>query len=350
MFQHTDRPRQASPLLRLLLGGGAVVLILAALHLAAPIMAPVACAFVVLALVLPLQEALAARIPRPLAVVAAMLVTLVVVVAVIGVAAWGFGRVGQWMLENAARLQGLYRLQAGVLDPLGIGLGEVLAEQFDMAAILRLAQRATGAVQGLLSFAGLTLLFTLLGLVEAGDMRARLASPTGGAPGAAIRGFAAELGRKLRTYMLVRTGMSLLTGLGIGGFAALAGLPLALEWGVIAFALNYIPFLGPLVATLLPTALAGLLSGAWETAVLVFLGMNAVQVGIGSYLEPRLTGAVLAVSSFAVLLAVFLGMVVWGIAGAFLGTPALIALLTACGRGPPEARRLAFLLSGRDPG
>jgi hypothetical protein len=43
--------------------------------------------------------------------------------------------------------------------------------------------------------------------------------------------------------------MSVLTGLVVWAFALLAGLELATAWGVIAFVLNYIPFIGPLVAT-----------------------------------------------------------------------------------------------------
>ena len=50
--------------------------------------------------------------------------------------------------------------------------------------------------------------------------------------------------------------MSVATGVLVGAFAWIAGLPFALEWGVIAFALNYIPFIGPFVATLFPTLLA----------------------------------------------------------------------------------------------
>ena len=45
--------------------------------------------------------------------------------------------------------------------------------------------------------------------------------------------------------MLVRTLLSLLTGLAIWGFALLAGLEPAIAWGLLAFALNYIPFIGP---------------------------------------------------------------------------------------------------------
>ena len=50
--------------------------------------------------------------------------------------------------------------------------------------------------------------------------------------------------------------MSAVTGLLVWAFAWLAGLPLAVEWGVIAFALNFIPFIGPFIATVFPTVFA----------------------------------------------------------------------------------------------
>ena len=56
--------------------------------------------------------------------------------------------------------------------------------------------------------------------------------------------------------MLVRTQMSAVTGLLVGAFAWITGLQFAVEWGVIAFVLNYIPYIGPFVATLFPTLLA----------------------------------------------------------------------------------------------
>jgi len=65
--------------------------------------------------------------------------------------------------------------------------------------------------------------------------------------------------------MLVRTQMSALTGLLVGVFAWITGLPFAIEWGVIAFALNYIPFIGPFIATLFPTLLAMTQFDSWQT-------------------------------------------------------------------------------------
>lgn len=58
----------------------------------------------------------------------------------------------------------------------------------------------------------------------------------------------ARTAAKLRRYLPVRSLMSVVAGIFLCGFISLCGLPLAQEWGVIAFALNYIPFIGPLVA------------------------------------------------------------------------------------------------------
>ena len=95
---------------------------------------------------------------------------------------------------------------------------------------------------------------------------------------------------KIRRYMLVRTQMSLITGLLVWGFAKLVGLQLAAEWGVIAFALNYIPFIGPLIATVFPTAFAATQFESWQSVVIVFACLNLIQFIVGSYVEPRVSG------------------------------------------------------------
>jgi predicted PurR-regulated permease PerM len=150
---------------------------------------------------------------------------------------------------------------------------------------------------------------------------------------------------KLRKYMEVRTLMSVTTGVLVGLFAWIAGLPFALEWGVIAFALNYIPFIGPFVATLFPTLVAMTQFQSWEAVVGVFVCLNIIQFVIGSYIEPRVSGAVLAMSPTVVLLAVFLWTYLWGLFGAFIGVPIVIAIVTFCAY-HPSSRWIADLLGG----
>ena len=140
-----------------------------------------------------------------------------------------------------------------------------------------------------------------------------------------------------------------ITGLLVGALAGLVGLPLAAEWGVIAFTLNYIPFIGPLIATIFPTLFALVQFESWQLAIVVFVCLNLIQFVIGSYLEPRIAGAALSISPFIVLFAVFFWSFLWGVAGAFIGVPIVIALLAVCGE-HESTRWIALLLSGREGG
>ncbi len=319
------------------------ILVIAALALASSVLAPVACAIFLIAVVWPLQRALQARMTAVPAVLLTVLATLFAVGLLASMVVWGFNRVAFWLIANGARLQEIFVQQTAWLEDHGVGAAALLAEHFDIRWLVRAAQQLTGYVQGFVSFTVITLVFTLLGLLEVEAAANRLGGlgPRGERAVAITR----DIARKLQVYMAVRTVMSLLTGLGIWAFARATGLQLAEEWGVIAFALNYIPFIGPLVATVFPTLFAGLQFGEWQMAITVFLGMNLIQFVLGSYLEPRMTGRVLSVSPFAVLFAVFFGALIWGVAGAFLGTPILITILSICERSE-GARWIAVLLSG----
>jgi len=333
-----------------MLGLCTAVLTAAALHWAEAVLAPVAFALFAVALAWPVQRAAQARVPQALALLATMLVTLVVLVILALAIGWGFGRVARWVVANAGPLQLLYAQKLDWLEGQGIAAAAALGGQFDVRRLVQVAQAVILRLQGVVSFLGLTLVFVILGLLEvevAGRQLERLGQNRPAAAGLlrALR----RSGAKLHAYMLVRTAMSLATGIAVWAFARLVGLELAAEWGVIAFVLNYIPFIGSLLATLFPTLFAVLQFGTWQAAITVFLALQAIQFLSGSYLEPRLAGARLALSPFMVLVAVFLGALLWGIPGAFIGVPALIVALTLCEEFE-GSRWVAELLSGREPG
>ncbi len=322
------------------------MLLLAALYVTQLVMAPVAFALFIIALVWPMQQTLGARMPKLVAVVATMLTTLVVVAVLAAMVVWGFSRAARWVIANGPRLQRLYIEQTSWLDAHGIKLSDIVAAHFDVAWLARRGQEVVGAVQGFLTFTGVTLMFTLLGLMEAEALQSRVAAWRDARFSETVQRTARVIVRKLQLYMLVRTAMSVLTSVMVYVFARLIGLDLALEWSVIAFALNYVPYIGSLIATLLPTFFAGLQYENWQMGVAVFVGMNAIQFAVGSYLEPRVTGNILVVSPFLTLFAVFFGSLLWGLAGAFIGIPIVIVLLAICEQGP-RSRWLSDLLSGR---
>jgi len=311
------------------------------------VLAPVVFTVFIIALVWPLQATLQARLPKLLAVV----ITVVLVAVVVGVLGtligWGFGRAARWLIADAARFQAMY-LQATIwLEGHGFAVTGVFGDFFSVSWLVGAVQRVGARLQSIMSFAIVTLVFTILGLLEVELAAAKLRA-LHNQIGAGLLRAGAATATKLQRYMLVRSAMSVVTGALVTGFALAVGLPLAVEWGVIAFALNYIPFIGPFVATLAPTLFAFAHFESWEMAILVFVCLNLIQFVVGSYMEPRIAGSALSLSPFAVLLAVFLWSFLWGIAGAFIGVPIVIAVLTICDQFG-GSRWVARLLGGSLP-
>ncbi len=321
------------------------ILLFAALRAASGIMAPIACAIFATAIAWPLQRALQARMPRLIALAITVLAAIVIVGALASMVVWGVSRVATWLIGNAPRFQVLYQQKADWLAQHEVYIGGLAVDHFNIAWVIRFFQEVTVRLQGFVSFAIVAFIFLMLGLLEVDVSRDKFVGLANRPAGLMVVRASTQTAAKFRRYMLVRTLMSVMTGVAIWAFARLTGLDLAVEWGVIAFAMNYIPFLGPLAATLLPSFLATAQFESVGAAISVFLCLNLIQFIIGSYLEPRIAGSTLAVSPFMVLFAVFFGSFLWGIAGAFIGVPILIAAVTICAQSPSSAW-VADLLSG----
>src|SRR5271157_3835127 len=290
----------------------AAVAVSVAAYQAAVVFAPLTLGLFIIALVWPLQDWLQRRISALIALAVTMTVSVVILLVFASFVIWGFGRVTRSIIADSGRYQTIYDAAVAWLDGHGISVAGLWAEHFNVGWMLRWAQQVTGRVSTTLSFWLITLVYVILGLMEVDDLRRKAEAFI--APEAARKLLlaTADTARKFRKYMVVRTQMSLATGLLVGVFAWGAGLRFAVEWGVIAFALNYVPFIGPFVATLFPTLLAMAQFASWQAVLAVFVCLNIIQFVIGSYIEPRVSGAVLAMSPLVVLFAVFFWTFLWG--------------------------------------
>jgi predicted PurR-regulated permease PerM len=333
----SGRTHQAAPVLI------AIILTLAALSTASSVFAPVAFALFIIALVWPLQKALQGMLPRLLALAISLLAMVVAFLAFGSLIVWAFGRVGRWIVSDAARFQAFYEQITLWLEGHGIAVAAVWSENFSSAWVLRAVQTVTGRLNSTTSFWVVVLVYVLLGLLEVEDFGRKLRGMRNRAAGELLLRGSMATAAKIRRYMLVRTLMSVITGLLVWIFARSVGLQLAEEWGFIAFLLNYIPFLGPLVATVFPTLFAMTQFGSWQAVVAVFACLNLIQFIVGSYVEPRVAGNALAISPASVLFSVFFWSYLWGVFGAFIGVPITIALITFCAL-HPSSRWLAELI------
>jgi AI-2 transport protein TqsA len=322
-----------------------IILVAAALYFTRSIFAPLAFAIFMVALVWPLQRALETKLPQAVALLLTLLLTVAVVVAVSSMVTWALSVERAWLVGHAARFQTIYLEWTRWLEEHEIFVIGPLTERFDAMWLVRLFQTLIGHINTLVGFAVLAFVFLMLALMETGDFRERLALASRQANGPDFARVGEEIAAKIRKYMIVRTQMSVLTGLAVWGWALFSGLELAPAWGIIAFVVNYIPFIGSFIATLLPSIFAVAQFGTLHDSLFVLLGMFAIQFAIGNYLEPLVAGAALSISPLAVVFAVFFFGFLWGVPGAFLGVPILIAILMLCAH-YPSTKWIATLLSG----
>lgn len=325
----------------------AAISVAALLYFSTVIVAPIAGALFIIAIVWPIQDRLQRHLPQ-LVALAIVVVFTVAVFAIFGsTVAWGFGRIGRSLIAEAPRFQMLYDQAAAWLETHGVAVNGLWAEHFDMRWLVRALQGVSARLNTMLSFWLVVLVYVLLGLLEIGPVKRRIHSALDEDAARVLITGSSLTAAKLRRYLLIRTIMSIATGGMVYALATVLGLQLAAEWGVIAFTLNFIPFIGPFIATVLPTLYALAQFESLQSALVVFACLNLIQFVIGSYVEPRVAGKKLAISPFVVLFSVFLWTFLWGLFGAFIGVPIAIAGLTFCAQSR-SARWLAILLGASD--
>jgi AI-2 transport protein TqsA len=325
-----------------------VILVTAALFFGSPIVEPVAFALFFIALVYPFQRVLQKKIPKTAALGVVLLITLVGVAAFLYAIAWGFGVVKEWAINNTAAIQNQYAAVIAWLEGHGLPLPEAMAVRLDSRWILPLFREIAGRLNSVLGFSLVVFLFLMLGLLEVSEFMEKYKILRDEEAAQRLLQVGEKITVKLRKYMVVRTLASLLVGLLTWGIAWVAGLELAFAWGTIAFVLNFIPFLGSFIATVLPSLFAVVQFGPSRMPLIILFALTVMQSVIGNYLEPLFSGTALNISPFTILFSVFFWSFMWGLPGAFIGVPLMLAFLAIC-ENYPSTRWVSVLLSLRPP-
>jgi predicted PurR-regulated permease PerM len=126
--------------------------------------------------------------------------------------------------------------------------------------------------------------------------------------------------------------MNLAVGVATGTVMALCGVGDPVLWGTVAFLLNYIPILGPMIGVVV-FVLAGLLSitplwGAFLPAGLYLL----IHLVEGETVTPMLLARRFTINPVLVILSLVFWYWMWGVPGAILSTPMLAITKIICDR------------------
>ncbi len=155
-----------------------------------------------------------------------------------------------------------------------------------------------------------------------------------------------KIDHSVSNYIAIKTVLSLLTGI-LSFLALLAiGIDAPFFWAFLIFILNFIPSIGSLIATFFPAFFALLQFGSFTPAILVLAIVGAIQILVGSFLEPRIMGTSMNVSPLVVFLTLILWGMMWGIAGMLLSVPITVILILIMSEFE-ATRPIAILLSRR---
>jgi AI-2 transport protein TqsA len=136
-----------------------------------------------------------------------------------------------------------------------------------------------------------------------------------------------RIDRDIHTYLGVKTAVSFTSAFLAYILMRIVGLDLAEFWALLIFVLHFIPTIGVIVATLLPTLLAAVQFDDLRPFLIIGIGITAIAQLMGNVVEPNVMGETLNLSPLTVIISLIIWGSIWGIVGAFLCVPLTVMLV-----------------------
>ena len=229
---------------------------------------------------------------------------------------WAVATIVKW--SNVPEEEARRNVRAYVTEDLTKQLSNIKVED-----IVGLGTNVVGRVTAFLGAAFIVVLFTVFMLMEA-RMFGRRLSLIAEARGPNFERML-HAGKDIQRFLGIKTVVSLATGFLAGFLCWAAGLDFFILWGILAWALNYIPVMGSIVAGIPPTILTLVLMG-WPSALAVGVGYVAINTFLGNFIEPMMMGRRFGISTLVVIISVMFWGWVWGPVGMFLAVPIMMML------------------------
>lgn len=321
--------------------GTFVLLAIAALYFARPVLLPLVLAVLLNLLLSPGARALK-RIGLPLPLGAA--VVMLAVLAALGLGVWQLaGPASEW-IERAPR--SLQQMQEKI-RPLKRSVEQVqkATEQVEQAAQVGAARpvreiklrgesllhQLMGHVQEIAvgAFVTLVLLYFLMSSDDFFLRKAVRAFPSLRDKIRAVeigRTIEREIGRYFLTYSLINVGVGVVVAVAMHALS----MPNPILWGVMVGVLNFVPYLGPVLSLTVITTVSLLTFDTLQEAAwppLVYLVIEGIE---GNVVQALAFGRSLALNPVAIFVALLFWGWLWGAAGILLAVPILVAVKVAC--------------------
>lgn len=322
---YTADPNNSFRVVRVLISVAAIVIIIAGINLAQSIVVLFLVSVFLASLGIPpllwLKEK---HIPSVLAVfivMAVMILIILLIGAQIGTSFSSF-------LTELPSLQSRIREQVSELSALISSKDFVVKEKYFLEyinpeSIMKLTASLLSGLSSVVSDLVLILLTVTFILLEVSSFPIKLRKILGD-PKQKFPQFT-KFVNDMKRYMVIKTLISLATGILIAFWLYILGVDYPILWGFLAFLFNYIPNIGSIIAAI-PAVILAFIQFGIGSAIMVTIGYIVVNFIIGNVIEPRLMGRRLGLST----LVVFLSLIIWGgllgLVGAILSIPITMTL------------------------
>ena len=344
-------------------------LVVAILALGRPVLVPVALAFYLAFVLTPPSDWLERiGLPRALSVasvVSAALAAVAVLSSVLIAQAADLARqMHTYSAQMSQKLSGIRAGRLRVVGDLSNALGE-LGQSLDpelgqsgqttsvrvvsggLSAFQRLEQ-AVGPLLQPIAIVLIVFVMTIFVLGNREDLRGRLIQLLGPQNVTVTTRTMAEAVNRVSRFLLVQAYINAGFGAVIAVGLYFIGIPYAVLWGAIAGLLRFVPLLGGVIATLLPSLVAFAVFPGWSETLLTVGLFVVLETVAGNFIEPLVLGKRTGVSALALLISALFWTWLWGPLGLVLATP-LTVCAAVMGRHVPELSFLRIAL-GDEPG
>lgn len=323
-----------------------LVIIIAGLKVAAPLLAQFLMALFIAVVCMPSIRWMEGRkVPRGLALLIVLLFILAfvyLVVALVGDSVNSFNSNKEFYIQQLdARLQSIVTWLVSIGIPVE---GFELSTLFEKADVMSLVSLVIGGVGVIFGDFFIIFLSVVFILAETTSFPKKFARAFSNTQNKMVH--VNHVLSKIRHYLAIKTASSLLTGALISTLLVIIGVDYPFLWGMLAFLLNFIPNIGSMIAAV-PALILALVQlgpiGVLWTAISFF----AVNNFVGNYLEPKFMGKMLGLSAFVVFLSLIFWGYIFGSVGMFLSVPLTMTIKIALDTSE-KTRWLGIMLGPED--
>jgi AI-2 transport protein TqsA len=340
-------PSVLTPAARTLLVLGCAVIVLAGMHAAAEVIAPLFLAAVIVIICHPVRFPLMSRgWPSWLATTAVIVVAYLILAALLAMGVWAGFRfaalVREFLPQLAASVSDIQdQLSAAGLDT---QIADAATTWLQPSNVLSIA----GSVSGLALGVGTAFFFVLAYAVfmAADGARYATASQRFGATHAGAIERSVRFSSGVRRYYVVNATFGAVVAVVDGVALALLDVPGAAIWAILAFVTNFVPNIG-FVLGLVPPAVMAFVVGGWQLALGVVAVYCVVNVVLQVFVQPKFVSDAVKLSLTLSFVSVVFWTFIIGPLGAILSIPLTLLVRALVLEGDPANHWLRWL-SGDD--